>query len=96
MAKTPKGEQSTMSDVATTDTAAVTEAKTKRTRAPSEPKKVFAIVQVIDENGQPVIGVKGTVKLVSFERSAEKVLDVIDGNSVPGALYLSGFMPTGR
>lgn len=68
----------------------------KQTRAPAAPKRIYAVVQMFDDEGQPVLNAKGKVKIVSFERSAEKVLEVIDGGKVPGALYLSGDLPPGR
>ena len=85
MAKTPE-----------TATVAATETKAKRTRAPSAPKPVFAIIRVKDADGNVLDIPKGQVELVSFERSAEEVLSKIEGGQHPGALYLRGMLPAGR
>lgn len=80
----------------TPDTAADGTAKVKRTRAPSAPKAVFAVIQVLDESGQPMALAKSRVNVISFERSAEEVLAKIEGGEHPGALYLRGMLPAGR
>lgn len=68
--------------------------KKKRTRSPSGPKKIYAIVRVIDRNGQLVELDGAKVELVSFERSAEQVLTKVGpGGEAQGCLLLQGMLP---
>jgi hypothetical protein len=71
-------------------------AKRKVNRNPPTPKRVFAVVVVKDESGQPMNIPKGQVEVIEFCRSAEAVLDAIEGGQHPGAIYLSGMLPPGR
>lgn len=77
----------------TTDTG---EVKVKRTRSPSAPKPVYAVIQVLDADGVPVKIEKGNVRVVSFEKSAEAVLAKVESGEFPNALYLRGIVPAGR
>ncbi|CAM6001456.1 unnamed protein product [Sphagnum balticum] len=77
-----------------TVTPIATPTKAKRTRTPSKPRKIFAVVQVLNEAGEPVKVTNGTVKLVEFCKSAEQVLNHIDGGTVQHGMYLSGYLAT--
>ena len=59
-------------------------------------KIIFAVVQVIGENGEAMPVTKGSVKVISFEKSAVEVLEKIDSGEYPHALYLRGVLPAGR
>lgn len=68
----------------------------RRRRSPSVAKPAFFIVQILDESGQPMPFDKKRVKLVAVERSAEKVMDAMEGGTYPNAFYLRGIVPAGR
>ena len=70
--------------------------KQRRRRSPSVAKPAFFIVQILDESGQPMPFDKKRVKLVAVERSAEKVMDAMEGGTYPNAFYLRGIVPAGR
>ena len=70
--------------------------KARKTRSPSGPKAVFAVIQVLGEDGNPVAVPKGQVRVVSFEKSAEAVLTKVESGEYAHALYLRGFIPAGR
>lgn len=71
--------------------------KVKRTRSASGPKKIYAIVRVIDNAGNAVELSGATVQLVSFERSAEQVLAKVGpGGEAAGAMLLQGMLPAGK
>ena len=68
--------------------------KKKRSRSPSGPKKIYAIVRVIDRDGQMVELDGAKVDLVSFERSADAVLTKIGpGGAAAGCMLLQGMLP---
>jgi len=77
-------------------TAGATEVKKRRTRSPSAAKPAFFIIQVLDEQGVPMPFDKKRIKILSVERSAEKVFEMIDGGQHDNALYLRGIVPAGR
>jgi hypothetical protein len=68
----------------------------KRKRSPSVAKPAFFIVQVLDENGQPQPFDKKRVKIVSVERSAEQVMELVESGEHPHAFYLRGIVPVAR
>lgn len=69
----------------------------KQERKPAAPKRIFAVVQVLDENGNTVAIPRGQVNVISFERSAEEVLiKTDDKENYPNAIYLTGMLPAGR
>jgi hypothetical protein len=70
--------------------------KQRRKRSPSVAKPAFFIVQILGEDGQPMSFDKKRVKLVAVERSAEKVMDAMEGGTYPNAFYLRGIVPAGR
>lgn len=94
MARSPAAVDTTNSDAAAGT--GETPAKTRKPRSPSAPKAVFAVVQVLGADGEPIKVEKGSVRVVSFERSAEKVLEKVESGEFPNALYLRGMLPAGR
>ena len=70
--------------------------KVRKPRTPSAPKPVFAVVVVKDSEGNVLNLTKAQVEVISFEKSAEKVLETIDSGAHPGAIYLRGMLPAGR
>jgi hypothetical protein len=70
--------------------------KKRRTRSPSVAKPAFVVVQVLDENGEPVSFDKKRLKIVAVERSAEKVMEMMEDGQVPNALYLRVIVPVAR
>jgi hypothetical protein len=70
--------------------------KPKQTRKAAGPKAAYFILQVLDEHGQPMEFPKSRLKIVSVERSADKVLEVVESGSHPHAVYLRGMLPAGR
>ena len=70
--------------------------KQKRKRSPSVAKPAFFVIQVTDENGEPVQFDKRRIKIVSVERSAEQVMELIEDGKHPFAFYLRGIVPVAR
>jgi hypothetical protein len=70
--------------------------KAKRKRSPSVAKPAFFIIQIMDENGQPMQFDKKRVKLLKVERSADQVLDMVESGEHPHAFYLRGIVPVAR
>lgn len=68
----------------------------KRKRSPSPPRPAFFVVQVLSESGEPEHFDKKRIKIISVERSAEKVLELVEGSDHPHAFYLRGIVPAGR
>jgi hypothetical protein len=68
----------------------------KRKRSPSVAKPAFFIIQILDENGEPMPFEKKRVRIVSVERSAEQVMDLVESGRHPNALYLRGIVPVAR
>ncbi len=69
----------------------------RKPRSPSPPKRVFALVQVLGEDGQPIEIPRGRVNVISFEKSAEEVLVKLDDKvNYPHAVYLTGVVAAGR
>lgn len=82
--------------MATAPTTAAVEKKPKAARKPAAPKAAYFILQVLDEGGQAMEFPKSRVKIVSVERSADRVLEVVEGGNHPNAFYLRGMLPVGR
>lgn len=80
-------------EVTATETPAV---KTRKARSPSAPKAVYAVIRILDAEGNVVSVPKGQVEVISFERSAEAVLTKVESGDHPGAIYLRGILPVGR
>ena len=70
--------------------------KAKRKRSASVAKPAFFIIQVLDEQGQPMAFDKKRVKIVSVERSAETVMELVESGNHPHAFYLRGIVPVAR
>jgi hypothetical protein len=70
--------------------------KPKRKRSPSVAKPAFFIIQIMNEQGEPVAFDKKRVKLVAVERSADQVLDMVESGKHPHAFYLRGIVPVAR
>lgn len=70
--------------------------KKKRSRAPSVAKPAYILMQMVDEDGSPVQFDKKLLRVVSVERSAEKVLETTEDGSVPHAFYLRVVVPVAR
>src|SRR3954471_398085 len=70
--------------------------KQKRKRSPSVAKPTFFVVQVLDEQGEPIQFDKRRVRIVSVERSAEQVMELVESGDHPHAFYLRGIVPVAR
>lgn len=70
--------------------------KKRRTRSASPPRPAFFIVQVLGEDGSPIAFDKRRIRIVSVERSAEKVLELVEAGNHEHAFYLRGIVPAGR
>src|SRR3954447_18437316 len=70
--------------------------KQKRKRSPSIAKPAFFVVQVLDEQGEPIQFDKRRVRIVSVERSAEQVMELVESGDHPHAFYLRGIVPVAR
>jgi hypothetical protein len=68
----------------------------RRTRSPSPPRPAFFIIQVLGEDGTPMLFDKKRIKILSVERSAEKVLELVESGQHDHAFYLRGIVPAGR
>lgn len=71
-------------------------AKRKRTRSASVAKPAFFVLQMLDDNGEPTAFDKSRLKLVLVERSAEKIMEIMDNSTYPYAFYLRGIVPVQR
>ena len=70
--------------------------KKRRHRSPSVPKPAFVVVQVLGDDGQPQSFDKKRLKIVTVERSAEKVMEMIEDGQVENALYLRIMVPVNK
>jgi hypothetical protein len=71
-------------------------AKRKRTRSASVAKPAFFVLQMLNEEGEPVAFDKSRLKLVLVERNAEKIMEIMDNSTYPYAFYLRGIVPVQR
>jgi hypothetical protein len=71
-------------------------AKRKRKRSASVAKPAFFIIQILDEDGDPIPFDKSRVRLVKVERNAESVMELMDNTTYPNAFYLRGIVPVTR
>jgi hypothetical protein len=69
--------------------------KARRTRSASPPKPAFVIIQLLGEDNQPMSFDKRRVKVLSVERSAEKVMEQMEDGVHPNAFYLRVVVPPG-
>jgi hypothetical protein len=70
--------------------------KGRRRRSPSVAKPAFFIVQVLGDNGEPVPFDKKRMRIISVERSAEQVMELVENGDHPHAFYLRGIVPVAR
>lgn len=70
--------------------------KKRRTRSPSEPKPAFVVVQLLDDEGNPTELDKKRLRVVAVERSAEKVMEMMEDGKHPHSLYLRVMIPITR
>ena len=75
---------------------AETAPKAKKTRAPAKPRTVYALIEVLDENGNTINFDKARIRLLNIETKADRVLDVVEGDAHPHALVLRGSVQPGR
>lgn len=71
-------------------------AKKRRTRSPSVAKPAFIVVQVLGDDGEPEHFDKKRLRIVTVERSAEKVMEMMEDGTHPNALYLRVIVPVTR
>lgn len=65
-------------------------------RSPAKATAAFFILQILDEQGDPMPFSKKRVKVLAVERSAEKVLEIVEGGEHEHAFYLRGMVPPTR
>jgi chaperonin GroEL (HSP60 family) len=53
-------------------------------------------LQVLDSDGNPIEFDKKNVRIVAVERSAEKVLELVEGGEHDHAFYIRGMVPAAR
>ena len=70
--------------------------KPKAPRKPPTAKAAYFILQILDENGEPMQFPKARLRVVSVERSADQVLAKTESGDWPFALFLRGMLPAGR
>lgn len=70
--------------------------KARRKRTPSVARPAFFVIQVTNEQGEPIAFDKKRIKLVTVERDAEVVMEMMDNASHPHAFYLRGIVPVKR
>lgn len=69
--------------------------KQRRARSPSVAKPAFIIMQLLGEDGQPMAFDKRRVRVITVERSAEKVLEAVESGEHANAFYLRVVVPAG-
>lgn len=74
----------------------VTPIKRKRTRSPSVAKPAFVVVQLLGEDGEPMAFDKKRIRIITVERSAEKVMEMMEDGEHTNALYLRVIVPVTR
>lgn len=70
--------------------------KVRRKRSPSVAKPAFFIIQILDEQGQPMQFDKKRVKLIGVERNSDNVLEMVESGTHQHAFYLRGIVPVAR
>lgn len=68
--------------------------KQRKKRTVSGPKPAFFIVQVLDEAGNPVQFDKSRLRILGIERSADRLLEIVEGGQNPHALYFRVLLPS--
>lgn len=62
----------------------------------ARPVTAYFVLQLLDEQGNPMEFKKSRIKVLACERTSDKVLDIIDSGEHEFALYLRGVLPAGR
>lgn len=72
-----------------------TEAKPKRKRAAftRTARPVYLVMQVLGEDGNPVSFNKSHLKVLTVERSADKVLEAVEAGKYPNSFYVRVVIP---
>jgi hypothetical protein len=65
-------------------------------RAAPKATPAFFVLQVVNGNGVPEYFDKAHIRIVAVERSAEKVLELVEGGEHEHAFYLRGMVPAAR
>jgi len=65
-------------------------------RAASRPTPVYFVFQVMGEDGAAQAFPKARIKVLACERNTDKVLDIIDGDEHPNAIYVRGMLAPAR
>lgn len=76
--------------------AAETVAVAKKPRAPAKPKTVYAVVEVLDDEGNPIAFDKTRLNLIGIETKADVLLDLLEGGEHPHAMLLKGVVKPSR
>jgi len=67
--------------------------KPRRPRSPSPARPAFVVVQILNEAGEPDHFDKKRLRIVSVERSAEKVMEMMEDGVHTNAFYLRVMIP---
>lgn len=70
--------------------------KKKRSRSPSVAKPAFIVVQMLDDEGNPTAFDKRKLRVVAVERSAEKVMEMMEDGQHPNGFYIRVIVPVAR
>jgi hypothetical protein len=54
------------------------------------PRTIYAVLQVLDESGQPMLFDKKRVRIVALETSADTMLSLVEGDEHPNAFFIRG------
>lgn len=78
--------------MATAPTETTTKAKrTRKARSAQTARPVYTVLQIVDENGNPVEFDKNRVKLIGYLKSADEVLAVTESDRTK--FFLRGMLP---
>ena len=68
----------------------------KKKRAPAKPRTVYAVIEVLDEDGNAVPFDKTRLRLVNIETRPDRLIDLLEGGEHPRAVLLKGIVAPGR
>lgn len=77
------------------EAAVIQKRKRAARRSPNVARPAFVILQVLGDNGEPMAFPKNRIRIVATERSAEKVMETMDGGEHANAFYLRVIVPAG-
>jgi hypothetical protein len=60
----------------------------KRAPQAGRSNRVFLVMQVVDDQGQPTEFGKRNVNIIGVMRNSDKVLELLDGGEYPNAFYI--------